>query len=757
MTQIVRSARRPLIAVLLVAFAAVAGDAFAQGQGQGQGRGNPPDSPGRSAERRRGDNPRVPNDGPAQPVAAIPASGDYRIDALLSGYTLSTTTVTYSFYEQDVFAGGYYGTEVVSEVSEPVKTNVRAIMAWYGTMMNVNFVEVPETSSAIGYIRVMRSTAPSYAYAYYPSGSSMFSLSGDVHLNPSYDRLGDTNGFQHPAGEHGYTTLIHEIGHALGLKHPHSGSPTLPANEDNHTRTVMSYGFPGESPGTPMGYDIMALQYIYGARAYRTLNDAYQFTRSDIDQYSLGGQLYITPTLRTKQAIWDSGGYNVLDLSAFTASTSGYRLDLNPLGWLSTHANYLTTYLMAGAVIGPGVSIRMLINSGSSDTITANADPNVFAGYAPNRVTGTDVIYGADGQDTLDLSGYPPGQVFESVSGNDLLLSLGANGSVRLKDFYLGTSHQPVVVYTAVTPSVSIADVTVNEGGGTTTANFVVTLSTPSASAQSVSFATANGSAAAGTDYVALSGVLTFAAGETQKIVGITVTGDAVQEPDETFLVTLSTPSAGIDVLDGDALGTILNDDLPPNVLPVAVASPTSASGVAPLTVTFTGSTSYDPDGSIASYAWTFGDGTSSTAANPSHTYTTPGTYTAILTVTDNRGGTDAAQVAITVSQSPALVMHVGSISMAKLSSGGSYSAQARVTVLNSSNQAVPGATVTVNWTGLAKSTSAGTTDVNGQVVLTSRASRRRGTFTVTITGVSKSGSTYDSGSSVKTASIAVP
>ena len=92
-----------------------------------------------------------------------------------------------------------------------------------------------------------------------------------------------------------------------------------------------------------------------------------------IDQYSLGGQLYINPTLSTKQVIWDSGGYNVLDLSGFAASSSGYRLDLNPLGWLSTNANYLTTYLMAGAVIGPGVSIRHIINSGSSDTIFANA------------------------------------------------------------------------------------------------------------------------------------------------------------------------------------------------------------------------------------------------------------------------------------------------------------------------------------------------------------------------------------------------
>lgn len=703
-----------------------------------------------SVERRKPDNPRIPSEA-ALPQLAIAASGDYRIDALLSGYQWGMTTITYSFYEQDVFAGSYYGTETVSEVSEQVKTNVRAIMAWYGTMLNLNFVEVSETSSNIGYIRIMRSTAPSYAYAYYPYGTSLFSTAGDVHLNPSYDRLGDTNGFQNPAGEHGYTTLIHEIGHALGLKHPHDGSPNLPSPEDNHSNTVMSHNFPGESPGTPMGYDLLALQYIYGMRAYRTSNDTYQFTRSSIDQYSLGGQLFIDPTLLTKQVIWDSGGYNVIDLSGFAASSSGYRLDLNPLGWLTTNANYLTTYLNAGAVVGPGVVIGKVINSGASDTIYASPAANAFGGYGPSRVAGTDVIYGANTQDTLDLSAYARAQVFSSASGNDLLLDFGANGSVRLKDYYLSAGNQPSITYAEVTPSISIGDGTVIEGSSTRTVDFVVTLSSPSASAQTVSFATSDGTAHAGSDYVAASGVLTFTAGQTQQVITVTVSGDTANEPDETFLVTLSAPSSGIQILDGAGLGTIVNDDLAPNVLPVAVASASPTSGYAPLPVSFSSSGSYDPDGTIAIYAWTFGDGSSSTAASPQHTYSNPGAYTATLTVTDDRGGSSTTSVSITVNQNPTSVLHVSNIAMSKTSGQNGTTPKATITIVNSGGLPVSGVSVSGRWSGLANGTTSGTTDASGNVTLTAKASKRSGSFTITVTGVSKSGYTYDAGANVET------
>ncbi|UQU65675.1 PQQ-dependent sugar dehydrogenase [Couchioplanes caeruleus] len=85
------------------------------------------------------------------------------------------------------------------------------------------------------------------------------------------------------------------------------------------------------------------------------------------------------------------------------------------------------------------------------------------------------------------------------------------------------------------------------------------------------------------------------------------------------------------------------------NRAPTAVASANRTSGQAPLSVTFSSAGSSDPEGSALTYRWAFGDGSTSTAANPTKTYTTNGTYSATLTVTDAEGLTGTASVQITV------------------------------------------------------------------------------------------------------------
>jgi len=113
------------------------------------------------------------------------------------------------------------------------------------------------------------------------------------------------------------------------------------------------------------------------------------------------------------------------------------------------------------------------------------------------------------------------------------------------------------VIHTAL----SIADVSVAEGNTTPkTATFTVTLSVPSSQVVTVQYATTNGTATAGSDYVAKMGTLTFPLNTTTATIPVTVNGDTTTETNETFTVTLSNP-VNATIADGQAVGTITNDD----------------------------------------------------------------------------------------------------------------------------------------------------------------------------------------------------
>jgi PKD repeat protein len=88
----------------------------------------------------------------------------------------------------------------------------------------------------------------------------------------------------------------------------------------------------------------------------------------------------------------------------------------------------------------------------------------------------------------------------------------------------------------------------------------------------------------------------------------------------------------------------------PPNQPPVASFVANPSSGDAPLTVSFDASLSSDADGTIVSWDWSFGDGSTGAGASPSHVYTSEGSYTATLTVTDNDDATDSMTTTIAVS-----------------------------------------------------------------------------------------------------------
>ncbi len=185
--------------------------------------------------------------------------------------------------------------------------------------------------------------------------------------------------------------------------------------------------------------------------------------------------------------------------------------------------------------------------------------------------------------------------------------------------------------------------------------------------------------------------------------------------------------------------------------VPIAVADNTApTTGTAPLAVIFSSNGSYDSDGSIASYSWDFGNGVTSTAANPVYTFTTPRSYTASLVVVDNSGLSSVADtVTITVQNNN--FVYVANIAMSTSSSKQGTQATATVTVRNQSGALVSGATVTGQWSGLTSSTVSKSTSRQGTAGLTSARTRSAGTFVFTVTGITFTGSTYRSASNTET------
>lgn len=188
------------------------------------------------------------------------------------------------------------------------------------------------------------------------------------------------------------------------------------------------------------------------------------------------------------------------------------------------------------------------------------------------------------------------------------------------------------------------------------------------------------------------------------------------------------------------------------NMPPVAVIGATPVSGDAPLLVSFSSAGSNDPEGSVLSYDWDFGDGSAhSSSANPSHTYAV-GNYVARLTVTDASGGTDQATVNINVTE-PVIVpkLHVANIAMAASTSRKGIRATATVTVRDASGKLVGGARVQGAWSGAVSGTVSGTTTSKGTVKFTSAYSKTGGTFSFVVSDISLSGFVYDESQNTET------
>lgn len=333
----------------------------------------------------------------SEQVTTISLSSQTNIDALLDGTKWggpagTGSTLTYSFptygssWSTASSSGGGYGPstgtgEPWGNRLSPLSTVQQsafsqALQAW-SSVANVTFVQVADTDSTVGDIRVAFSTTvPSstsgYAYMPFQTGG----IGGDIWLNPNAMSSSSAQPYSF-----GFFVLLHEIGHALGLKHSFESSPTLPASTDNNQYTVMSYDDAPSStiyPAGPMLYDIAAIQYLYGANtSYRTGNDLYQFSASSEE-------------LKT---IWDAGGTDTLDASNQILSTT---INLNVGSFSSIGVKSNGGVASNNIAIAYGVTIENARGGTASDVIIGNAGGNVLEGN-----NGNDTMSGAGGRDAL--------------------------------------------------------------------------------------------------------------------------------------------------------------------------------------------------------------------------------------------------------------------------------------------------------------------------------------------------------------------
>ena len=350
-------------------------------------------------------------------MSQTPLSNDERIDALLT--TLSwneqngqAINLTYSFPDESSTWVENYGNNEPFPPNEiyfltpEAQQAVRDALQLWSNVTQINFIEVQEPhtqgemrftfSSSIDEDKIIAAYSPS------PNGA-FFESSGDIWINPELESLDQ--------GSKEFSALIHQIGHALGLKHPDEfidfNETTLPYKNDTTQYSILStnpYGMEGdiylvneELPENTslMLYDILAAQFLYGVNT----------------NYNIGNNTYTFDTTAELKTIWDTAGIDTFDLSN---QTLGLTINLNEgqfssIGRLGTMINIAfhtdpdpresPTVAIDNIAIAYGVEIENVIGGTGNDNLIGNLLANHFTGGA-----GDDFIEGAGGIDTAYYS-----------------------------------------------------------------------------------------------------------------------------------------------------------------------------------------------------------------------------------------------------------------------------------------------------------------------------------------------------------------
>jgi serralysin len=371
--------------------------------------------------------------------------GDYKLggggagEALRVTYSFATPTSTWSAAYPDPLLA------ITTVALTPAQqAAARDALAQWSAIANIDFVEVQETATSVGVIRFARSDYTGGAFTYLIDGGAPYGA--DIWFGTNFPDAASELG----PGSYGYMGFVHEIGHALGLKHPHIPPRVMSGKEDWLGGSLMSYHtFPGQPiddpltadifPDGPMAEDVEAIRFLYGKRAVATGDDTYRFAQ--------GERIFTT--------IVDDGGNDLLDWSnQATPATIDLRIGAwsllgEPFSWIDG------PFSAAGSFPGSlrtafGTVVERANGGSDDDRITGNGAANDLRGGAGDDIllglagddlllgqTGDDRLFGLDGRDELRggagadrMNGGSLADVLDGGDGADELF--GGDGDDRL-------------------------------------------------------------------------------------------------------------------------------------------------------------------------------------------------------------------------------------------------------------------------------------------------------------------------------------